>query len=266
MQLAAPINQTLIETDIEELTTYFDMLKVFLNDDPFGDTILVEELVDQDYQSKISFTSEGNSFEFYINITDQDIEGVLYIDDLMYIVEGKQVVEALEEMGYSVFYPSQIIDEDKAIVTEIEGTTRDTIEAYVNISGVTLNLIDTAGIRETTDVVEKIGVNRSMKALDDAQLVLLVLDQSKLLTKEDKEEIRVKFVEFKDWLWNNYRQDDDFWKDNPYGWQRWESILSFVMAEDHTNLLPDFKEYVNNLDNIRSTDAKAIFPELAHLL
>ncbi len=89
---------------------------------------------------------------------------------------------------------------------------------------------------------------------------------ARILTKEDKEEIRVKFMEFKDWLWNNYRQDDDFWKDNPYGWQRWESILSFVMAEDHTNLLPDFKEYVNNLDNIRSTDAKAIFPELAHLL
>ncbi|MBU1141809.1 MAG: tRNA uridine-5-carboxymethylaminomethyl(34) synthesis GTPase MnmE [Firmicutes bacterium] len=80
-----------------------------------------------------------------------------------------------------------LIDEDKAIVTEVEGTTRDTIEAYVNISGVTLNLIDTAGIRETTDAVEKIGVNRSMKALNDAQLVLLVLDQSKILTKEDKE-------------------------------------------------------------------------------
>jgi tRNA modification GTPase len=78
-----------------------------------------------------------------------------------------------------------LLNEEKAIVTEIEGTTRDTIEAYINISGVTLKLIDTAGIRDTSDVVEKIGVDRSMKALKEAELVLLVLDQSKALTKED---------------------------------------------------------------------------------
>jgi tRNA modification GTPase len=80
-----------------------------------------------------------------------------------------------------------LLDEDKAIVTEIEGTTRDTIEAYINIRGVTLNLIDTAGIRETHDIVEKIGVTRSVKALEEAMLVLLVLDQSKKLTNEDIE-------------------------------------------------------------------------------
>jgi tRNA modification GTPase len=80
-----------------------------------------------------------------------------------------------------------LLKEDKAIVTDIEGTTRDTIEAQININGVMLNLIDTAGIRETMDVVEKIGVDRSMKALHEAELVLLVLDQSKALTKEDKE-------------------------------------------------------------------------------
>ncbi|TNF07160.1 MAG: tRNA uridine-5-carboxymethylaminomethyl(34) synthesis GTPase MnmE, partial [Bacillota bacterium] len=80
-----------------------------------------------------------------------------------------------------------LLREDKAIVTDIEGTTRDTIEAQININGVILNLIDTAGIRETIDIVEKIGVDRSMKALHEAELILLVLDQSKALTKEDKE-------------------------------------------------------------------------------
>ncbi len=80
-----------------------------------------------------------------------------------------------------------LLNEEKAIVTEIEGTTRDTIEAYINISGVTLKLIDTAGIRETEDIVEKIGVNRSKKAISEAELVLLVLDQSKALSKEDKD-------------------------------------------------------------------------------
>jgi len=80
-----------------------------------------------------------------------------------------------------------LLNEEKAIVTEIEGTTRDTIEAYINIKGITLKLIDTAGIRETEDIVEKIGVDRSMKALQEAELVLLVLDQSRALTKEDKQ-------------------------------------------------------------------------------
>ena len=80
-----------------------------------------------------------------------------------------------------------LLNEEKAIVTDIEGTTRDTIEAYINVAGITLKLIDTAGIRETSDVVEKIGVDRSMKALGDAELVLLVLDQSKALSKEDIE-------------------------------------------------------------------------------
>ncbi len=79
-----------------------------------------------------------------------------------------------------------LLDEERAIVTEIEGTTRDTIEAYINISGVTLKLMDTAGIRDTEDVVEKIGVNRSKKAITEAELVLLVLDRSKALSKEDQ--------------------------------------------------------------------------------
>ena len=79
-----------------------------------------------------------------------------------------------------------LLDEEKAIVTDIEGTTRDTIEAYINLSGVTLKLMDTAGIRDTEDAVEKIGVKRSKKAILEAELVLLVLDQSKLLTHEDQ--------------------------------------------------------------------------------
>lgn len=80
-----------------------------------------------------------------------------------------------------------LLNEEKAIVTDIEGTTRDVIEEYVNVRGVPLKLIDTAGIRETEDQVEKIGVERSKKALKEADLVLLVLNQSEELTKEDRE-------------------------------------------------------------------------------
>jgi len=80
-----------------------------------------------------------------------------------------------------------LLDEDRAIVTDIAGTTRDIVDAYVTLGGVTLQLIDTAGIRDTMDVVEKIGVERSKKAINEAELVLLMFDQSEKLTKEDLE-------------------------------------------------------------------------------
>ena len=78
-----------------------------------------------------------------------------------------------------------LLREEKAIVTDIAGTTRDTIEEYVNVRGVPLQLIDTAGIRETDNVVEKIGVERSRKALKEADFVLLLLNQSETLQEED---------------------------------------------------------------------------------
>ena len=80
---------------------------------------------------------------------------------------------------------NNLLREEKAIVTDVEGTTRDVIEEYVNIKGVPLKLIDTAGIRETDDLVEKIGVERSKKALEEADLVLLVLNSAEKLTDQD---------------------------------------------------------------------------------
>ena len=80
-----------------------------------------------------------------------------------------------------------LLHEDKAIVTDVAGTTRDVIEEYVNIKGIPLKLIDTAGIRETEDKVEKIGVERSRKAIDQGDLVLLVLNASEPLTDEDRQ-------------------------------------------------------------------------------
>ena len=79
-----------------------------------------------------------------------------------------------------------LLHEDKAIVTNVAGTTRDVIEEYVNVNGVPLKLIDTAGIRDTADTVEKIGVERSRQALDAADLVLLLIDNSAPLTAEDE--------------------------------------------------------------------------------
>lgn len=80
-----------------------------------------------------------------------------------------------------------ILKEERAIVTEIEGTTRDTIEEMISIQGIPLQIIDTAGIRETSDQVEEIGVNKSLKAMEEAQLILILVDAAKELSTEDKE-------------------------------------------------------------------------------
>lgn len=82
---------------------------------------------------------------------------------------------------------NSLVQENKAIVTDIPGTTRDVIEEYVNVRGVPLRLLDTAGIRETEDIVERIGVERSRQVLKEADLILLVLNYSDKLTAEDEQ-------------------------------------------------------------------------------
>ncbi|MEE1400129.1 MAG: tRNA uridine-5-carboxymethylaminomethyl(34) synthesis GTPase MnmE [Bulleidia sp.] len=78
-----------------------------------------------------------------------------------------------------------LLEEDKAIVTDVAGTTRDIVEGTVRLDGITLNLIDTAGIHESNDIVEKIGIDKSLQALEKAELVIVVIDGSEALTDED---------------------------------------------------------------------------------
>lgn len=80
-----------------------------------------------------------------------------------------------------------ILEEEKAIVTDIEGTTRDTIEGTTIINGIACNFIDTAGIRNSDNIVEQIGVNKSKKIIDTCDLVLLVLNNNDIITKEEQE-------------------------------------------------------------------------------
>ena len=82
---------------------------------------------------------------------------------------------------------NELLEENRAIVTDIAGTTRDIITESLSINGISVNLIDTAGIRETQDIVEKIGVERSISSIENADIILLVLDTSDKLNAEDRE-------------------------------------------------------------------------------
>ena len=86
---------------------------------------------------------------------------------------------------------NRVLKEDRAIVTEYAGTTRDTIEEFVNINGIPLKLIDTAGIRNAEDEVEKIGIQKSKEIAKEADLIIAIFDTSKILSEEDKKILEI---------------------------------------------------------------------------
>lgn len=161
---------------------------------------------------KVSLLRDGlistmAELEVCIDYPEEDIEEITYpevvkklstvekgIDDLLSSAEtGRIIRDGLStvivgkpNVGKSSLL-NALLKEARAIVTDIPGTTRDVIEEFINIKGVPLKLIDTAGIRETEDVVEKIGVEKSKSFFNQADLVIFVVNASEALTPEDEE-------------------------------------------------------------------------------
>ncbi|PJN86533.1 tRNA uridine-5-carboxymethylaminomethyl(34) synthesis GTPase MnmE, partial [Bacillus sp. mrc49] len=134
----------------------------------------VEEMTHRLFLEKGSFVK--TEIEKLLHTAQQ---GKILRDGLATVIIGRPNV------GKSSLLNS-LVHENKAIVTDIPGTTRDVIEEYVNVRGVPLKLVDTAGIRETEDIVERIGVERSRAVLKEADLILLVLNYSDDFTPEDE--------------------------------------------------------------------------------
>jgi len=122
-----------------------------------------------------------NKIETLINTADT---GKIYKEGIKTLIIGKPNVGKSSLMNF-------LLNENRAIVTEIPGTTRDTIEEQVNINGIPLNIIDTAGIRKTEDEVEKIGVEKALNKINEADLIMMVLDSSKELEEEDIEILKL---------------------------------------------------------------------------
>ena len=224
----------------------------------------LEEIIRRGYADKITVRYNSN--------------GVLVDDKIIKIwSKFKEVrfafsIDALTERNHYIRYPVSW-DETVAALKKLDNTP-DNIKVGIACAVQVFNIkhiIDFAKWKiqqnfKKINLFEVFGIEAGGGLLNMHLLYIPTFLSARILPKEDKDQLVKDFEEFRIWLWDNYRKDDDFWEKNPNGWNRWASILKFVLAEDHSHLLPDFKEYVNNLDNIRSLDAKKIFPELAHLL
>ena len=185
MDLISAKNENALKLAMQGLRGNTSKLIESLRDELLSIIAVIEVNIDYpEYDDTIEMTNE---------IVKPDIEAFIKkLDTILYEAQkGRLMREGVNtaiigkpNVGKSSLL-NALLQEERAIVTDIAGTTRDTIEASLNIGGVTLNLIDTAGIRETVDVVEQIGVERSKQAIEQAELVILVLDLSETLSEED---------------------------------------------------------------------------------
>lgn len=191
MQLAKPVKATTLETDIEDVHSYFNTLKVFLDEEPFKDDIEVVELESGDYERKIILINDESSFEFYINIEEENLEGILVIDEVTFTVEGKHEVDE---------------QESKLSLSATNGSD------YVDIEYIT----------ETTDeeATKKFNVEKSIGGIIDIKEIKVVQeeDSMKVTINDDisKYDLKKKTEDGELWYMLDYTIDGEKGKANIY--------------------------------------------------
>lgn len=183
---------------------------------------LLQPLIDDllDIIAQIEVNIDYPEYEDIEQLTQKDLlpkikEWLLCIDPILKKANTGQIIKngidtviiGRPNVGKSSLL-NALLEEDKAIVTDIAGTTRDIVEGQIHIGSVQLNLIDTAGIRHASDKIEQIGIEKSQEKLRQAKLVLLVLDGSRPLTKEDKDLLEQTKDKLRLIIWNKQDLND----------------------------------------------------------
>ena len=177
MKSALSQSQGLLSREINKLREY--LLNVLALIEYAVDFTEDEEEPDDTIPVRVEQNIEKSIYKINKLIENAE-EGKILREGLKLVIIGKPNV------GKSSLLNS-LLKENRAIVTDIPGTTRDVIEEYINLDGIPIKIIDTAGIRETEDLVEQIGVQRSKEKIDEADLIILILDISRNFDEEDRE-------------------------------------------------------------------------------
>ena len=225
----------------------------------------IEEIIRQGYQDQILLRYNSNG----ILVDDEIIELWKKFKKVKFAVS----LDATDQRNYYIRYPT----EWDTVVKNLHklDATPDNIQVSIATAIQILNIKHLPDFAKwkIEQNFRKINLQNVMEGMEAGggifNMHLLYIPtylSIKCLPPEDKAEVRKKFGEFATWLHENYRNDDDFWKKNPYGWKRWQAILDFMDSEDHTDLLPAFKEYIEKIDESRDLKFEEVFPELKSLL
>jgi hypothetical protein len=225
----------------------------------------IEEIIRQGYQDRILLRYNSNAL-----LLDKDI---IDLWKKFKKVKFACSLDAYGDRNYYIRYPTEwdIVEKNLRILDETPDNIQTSIATAIQVLNIK-NLPDfvkwkiNSKFRKLNVGLVPGGTQMGGGLINMHLLYIPTFLNIKILPHDDKKEVEEKFIELKSWLWENYRQDDDFWHKNPYGWKRWEAVIKFMNAEDQSNQLTSFSTYIKELDRVRNTNFADYFPELSHLL